>query len=84
MKSEELRGKIKEIALHHVSDTNCVDEDGMTTAILSIVREAVSAVKPKETIKEETGIVGGLMTLLQKERIKTRSDYHDALMEVLK
>lgn len=88
MKKTELREKIAEHIFNVImscSDATVEEAEKMahneTMPILSIVREAVSAVKPKEY--EETNTFSEVIENIDGWK-KGVSAYHDALMEVLK
>ena len=86
MKKTELREKIAEHIFNVImscSDATVEEAEKMahneTMPILSIVREAVSAVKPKEWTS-----VNGLNIQEVNGHNQALSDYHDAILEVLK
>ena len=90
MKKTELREKIAEHIFNVImscSDATVEEAEKMahneTMPILSIVREAVSAVKPKERTEGILGILGTTHRdgVLNEGFNKGVSDYHYAIME---
>lgn len=82
----DIREKIAE-EINEARGGNYWDESLITAdAILSLVREAVSAVKPREirTTPYVSGKKPTRTSTKAKWHNKALSDYHDVLMEVLK